>query len=84
MTHVSHIDSINVNEDIAFLEVFATWSIQDGLHLLAVGAIGDGEPETHSTFGNLHRKEFHLVVGCRISIDSIVSIFITCSNTQSR
>ncbi len=63
MTHVSHIDAVNVYQDVSFLEVLAARPVQDGFHLLAVGAVGDREPETHSTFGNLHREEFHLVGG---------------------
>ena len=77
MTHVSHIDAVNVHQDVSFLQVLATRPVQDGLDLLAVSAVGDGEPETHSTFGNLHRQEFHFARGCRIAVDSSIAVFIT-------
>lgn len=79
MTHVSHVDAVNVDQDVSLLEVFATRPVQDGLDLLSVGAVGDGETETHSTFGYLHRQEFNLVGSCRwIAIDSSIAVFITC------
>lgn len=79
MTHVSHVDAVYVHQDVSFLEIFATRPVQDSLDLLAIGAVRDGETETHSTFGYLHRQEFHLVGNGRwIAIDSSIAIFITC------
>ncbi len=60
MTHVSHVDAVNVNQDVAFLEILAARPVQYGLDLLAVGAVSDRESKSHSTFGNLHRQEFNL------------------------
>ena len=63
MTHVSHVNAVNVNQDVSFLEILAARPVQYGLDLLAVSAVSDRESKSHSTFGNLHRQKFNFVVG---------------------
>lgn len=83
MTHVSHIDAVNVNQDVSFLEVLATRPVQYGLDLLAVGAVCNREAEAHRPFRYLNSQEFNLVGTCRwIAIDSSIAVLITCNEIR--
>ena len=56
----AHVDPVDVHQDVAFGQVLAAGPVQDRFHLLAVGAVGDGEPESHGALGDLHRHQLHL------------------------
>ena len=77
VTEHAHVNAVNVDEDVALLQVLAARPVQDGLHLLAVRAVGNREPETHGALRDLHRDVLDFGAGRRVAVHSSVAVLVT-------
>lgn len=59
VSHDAHVDAVDVDENVTFLQILAARPVKNRLHLLAIGAVRDRETKAHGSFRDLHREEFH-------------------------